>query len=487
MQNYYVNPSDYQNKKRVLLATGQETIDNAIQRFPEFECVTRIDYKKEIFEACQMYQPDIIVAAEGLSGYENLPQSLMYLKQQMPEIRIIYLAGYVDIRDRERINGLGLLVVSGIFDIVHEKKINSAHLKYVLKNPKDAEDMAYLTKNLTTKTSNKKEVIDFEENEVIEDAYEDESSVFQNVFVISSIKPGTGKSFLSTNVATAIAAFGMKNKKGQPPKVALIEADLQNLSVGTLLQIEDDKKNLKTVFEEISHVVSDDGKVLNNDILIDKTDKFILSCLKPYPYVRNLEALVGSQLTYQELQGVKASYYLYLINAIADKYDVIIVDSNSSLTHVTTYPILQISKRSYYVVNLDFNNIRNNVRYQTLLNELGVANRVRYVLNEDISSLNNDSTGGNEVEELLFTSEHIDDSSMKLEAKIPIIPKTVFLNRLYEGKPIVLDDNDYTFHARYEILKVANQIWEIEGFDMIEKHFIESQNKEMKKKKGFFK
>ena len=57
--------------------------------------------------------------------------------------------------------------------------------------------------------------------------------------MISSIKPGCGKSFVSTNVATAIAKFGDK-KDGRQPRVCILEADLQTLSVGTLLSLEDD-------------------------------------------------------------------------------------------------------------------------------------------------------------------------------------------------------------------------------------------------------
>ena len=40
--------------------------------------------------------------------------------------------------------------------------------------------------------------------------------------------------------------------------------------------------------------------------------------------------------------------------------DVVIIDSNSSLVHVSTIPLLQLCSKVFYVLNLDFNNIRNN-------------------------------------------------------------------------------------------------------------------------------
>lgn len=466
-------------KKRVLVASGQSAIDEAVKKFEDYEVVDCIEYRRDVVEAVSFHQPDILLLGEGLSGQESLMEIMLYLVKEYPNLRIIYLAGYVDMRDEAKVNALGVLVMAGIYDIVHEAKITVQALKNILDVPKTAEQMSYLTRRIRESSSKNRSVIEFE----IPEEQEEEENVYKNLFVVSSIKPGTGKSFLSTNIATAIACFGVE-VNGRKPKVALIEADLQNLSVGTLLQIEDDKKNLKAVIDKISTVINDQGVLVGDLKQVEEVNEFIKSCFKPYFKAKNLEALVGSQLTFSQVENVKPYHYVYLIDSIISDYDVVIVDSNSSLAHVTTYPLLRMAKTCYYVLNLDFNNVRNNVRYRDFLKELGILDKVRYVLNEDIvPGTPEAATAGTDIEELIFTADHLDDSAFNLVARIPMLPKTVFLNRLYEGTPVVLDNNPYTLKARYELLKVANQIWPIKNFKQIEEEVLNSKNK---KRRGLF-
>ena len=71
-----------------------------------------------------------------------------------------------------------------------------------------------------------------------------------------------------------------------------------------------------------------------------------------------------------------------------------------------------------------------------------------------------------------FTAEDLEQNYFKLTSKIPAIPKTVFLNRLYNGTPIVLDENiAYTKDIKSAIIDLASNIYKIE------------QNKEKEKKK----
>lgn len=471
--------------KKVIVATGQPEIDETIRKFDNYSVESTVEYKNEIKEACTYFKPDILVIGEGLSGHESLLQIMLELVKDFPHLRIIYLSGHVDIRDEAKVSALGVLVMAGIYDIIHEKKVTVPMLRHNFDNPKTAEGMSYLTKHVKGSASkNKQEYIEFEIPD--EEKTEEDEDVIKNLHVVSSIKPGTGKSFISTNVATAIAEYGVEKKNGQKPRVAIIEADLQNLSVGTLLQIEDDKKNLKAVMDKVGTIVNENG-LTGGLVQTEEVDSFIKSCFKPYYKVKNLEALVGSQISFEELDTIKPYYYIYLLNAIAEEYDVIIIDSNSSLTHVTTFPLLQMAKTCYYVLNLDFNNVRNNSRYKSILKEIGIIDKVKYILNEDIDNNDKEITGaGADIEKLMFTADHLDDSDFKLESRIPMIPKTVFLNRLYDGTPIVLDDNKYTLKARYEILKVANQLWPIKNFQEIEAEYNEMKNGSSKKKRGRF-
>lgn len=466
-------------KNKILAATGTPVIDEVMKGFPNYEVLDCVMYRAELLEACEYHAPDILVVTEALSGNENLTEIIIKITKTLPHTRIVYLAGDVDKRDSHSMNMLGVLAMSGVYDINLGGKVNPAKLKDILDHPKTLEDIQYLIDAARHNSGAKKtqNLIEFE----VPEELEEDNFECKNLYVVSSIKPGTGKSFLSTNIAAAIAQFGVENKDGKKPKVAIIEADLQNLSVGTLLQIEDEKENLKTVVKKISTVISEKG-ITGNLAEIEDANRFIKNCFKPYCKIKNLEALVGSQLTISEIENIQPYHYVYLIEAIMNDYDIIIIDSNSSVAHITTFPLLQMAKTCYYVLNLDFNNVRNNCRYKSFLKEMGIEDKVKYVLNEDIINNSDFPACGTEIEELIYTADHLDDSQFKLEARIPMIPKTVFLNRLYEGTPIVLDDHKYTTKARFEIMKVANQIWPIKNFKQME----EDMEKKQSKKRGIF-
>lgn len=469
-------------KKKILVATGQDIINSTVKKFNDYSVVGEVNSREELMDMCHSSQANILLIGEGLYGETSLVKLILEITRQIPNIRVVYLAGDVDIRDEGRINSLALLVMAGIYDIIHEKKMTVNMLRTALDVPKSEKDVDYIIKasNKSISKRDKGSEVEF----IIPDEFkEEDDDIRNNLHVVSSIKPGTGKSFLSVNLATAIAQYGIDTKSGKRPRVGLIEADLQNLSLGTLLQIEDDDKNLKTVMKKISSIVTDSGDFIGNPRETEEVNHYIKSCFMPYYRVKNLEALVGSQLTLKELEGVTSYHYIYLIDAIIDKFDVLIVDSNSALTHVTTYPLLHMAKSCYYVLNLDFNNVRNNLRYKDMLKEIGIIDKVKYVLNEDISNEVKKDYDGTSLEELIFDANHLEDSGFKLEARIPVIPKTVFLNRLYEGTPIVLDEKGSTEEVRFELLKVANQIYPIKNFSKME----EEMQGQKRKKKGFFK
>lgn len=470
---------------RILLATGQPEIDNTLKTL-DYTFVGSVYYKNEIAQALEDYEINTLIVGEGLTGEENIIPLLIQVNRQYPHVRIIYFAGGIDVRDIAKVYPLGTLVMAGIYDIVLEKSFTLQSLRYLLENPKTKEDTAAIMEVIENSVENNKENR-FIEIEVPKETEDVDDGVLKNLFVVSSIKPGTGKSFLSSNIAAAIAKYGIPNKDGKPPKVGLIEADLQNLSIGTILGMEDnDKYNLKTVMDKIDLVLNEDGELLEDPTKMEEVNNFIKKSFVPYYYAKNLKTLVGSQISFDQLKNVKAYHYIYLIEAIINDYDVVIVDTNSALTHVTTYPLLKMAKTCYYVVNLDFNNVRNNFRYRETLKSIDVLDKVKFVLNEDVSNEHSVEIG-TEFEELKYTAENLEDDGFELEARIPVIPKKVFLNRLYEGTPVVLDDikTKYTQSAKYELLKVANQIWPIQNFQEIEQAFLE-KNKKNTKRKGLF-
>ena len=297
-------------------------------------------------------------------------------------------------------------------------------------------------------------------------ANKENSYYLPKLFVVSSIKPGSGKSFVSSNLATAIAQFGQPGPDGRKPSVALIEGDLQNLSIGTILGVkEDHKHNLKTAIEKIDSIIDARTGDLRPGVEphhLDEVDSFIRDCFKEFKLVKNLKTLVGSQFAPDELALVTKHHYRYLLEAIVDIFDVVIVDTNSSLGHVTTEPLLRLANQIFYVLNLDYNNVHNNYRYRTKLVNMGIGDKIKYILNEDVSQ-NKDNK-----EKLIFGPEQLVASGFNLTGAIPAIDKAVFLNRLHDSTPIVIDQEKITLKARLELCRIAENIWPMDNIVLLE-------------------
>lgn len=440
----------------VLLATGSEPINTAVKSL-EYCIVDEIFERSLLRKACEDYNPSILLISENLAGKDHvLIEEILYIKSHHPRIRIIYLAGNVDIKNKEKVNRLASLVFAGIYDIYCEKKISKEILRNLLNNPKKFEDVEYLTKYLRKETLFNDSFVEIDNSS--DEIQNTEKYGYKNVILLNSIKPGSGKTFIAVNIATGLATFASKSD-GSPLKVLIIDADLQNLSIGTLLDIEDNKYNLKTLSNKISQILDNEGNLNGSAEKIIEVNDFIKrSCIQS-KYIDNLWGIVGSQLTIEDAKKINPFMFLYIIDVLATEYDYIIIDSNSSFFHTTTYPMLRISGHIFYVMNLDYNNIRNNQRCKKDLYDLEVENKIKYILNEDIPS---DLMQG--TEELIFNSLYIEKKlGYKFISKIPVIDKTVFLNRVFRAIPIIVDDKDYTLLARIELLKIVNCIHPIDN------------------------
>lgn len=443
---------------KILMATGIPVIDQGVGSIDQCEVVKICQRREDLYLDVSSSTPQIIIASDQLGGHDNLPELLTNIKKEKHYTRIIYLAGKVDPRNQERIDELGRMVLTGIYDLYVSDEISFEIIEKLIKEPMAEESVSYLAKNII---NNQEEEIILKGIPVVQNNL---VGTMNNVFVFTSIKPGTGKSFLSVNTACAVAAYGKLKSNGEKPKVALIEADLQTLSIGTILDIkENKKKNMKTAMEAIS-TIFDRGNMIGDESTVGIVNKVIDDCMVPYEKVDNLRVLTGSTLTPEEIDSLRISpeYYIYLLEHVSKNYDIVIIDTNSSMFHVTTYPILQKAESCFYIINLDINNVRNNLRYLGVLKKLGLTGKIKWVLNENIENSKDFKSQGTDIEKLHFTADQlVDDYGMELIAKIPAMEKTIFLNRVYEGTPVVLDGDEKikTKPAKIALLSLANIIW----------------------------
>lgn len=451
----------------IVLATGiqklEETIANKFRGyFKNVDAVGSVRTKKELLELIHFSkkQPaDIILFSESLKGPEQTLEVLQQIKYKYPNIRVIYLGLPVSNNDTSRLTLLGRLVMIGIYDIWLESSFTLDNVQHAINYSKKYEEVSFYTQNVPEVIKSVNEV---QSNIKIEKSEPRKNT--NNIFSFSSIKPGQGKSFLVANIATGIAKFGIPIN-GKQPTVALIEGDLQNLSVGSLLAMDwNDKYNLQTVLQEISTVLNEKGQPVNNPAAHKKVREFIIKALMPYKHCPNLFVLNGSECNVEWLnERSYTEHYLYLLDTVRQYFDVVIVDTNSSLYHSTTLPILSLSEKCYYILEADYNIVLNNQNYLSLLKQYNLLKKIKFIINQDINKYNMSNEGG-VYETLKFTSDDLNGTPFETKLRIPKVPTVIMKNRTTDGIPLVLDvEVEHTRRAQCALLEVADDVWKVKG------------------------
>lgn len=452
--------------ERILIASKFSQIQKIAQQLEGFVVVGFTNNKENITPMLEQYEPNTLFVVDGLSGDGDVIDIMIQAKLTYHDLKIIFATGEVDKSNMLALDPLAKLTDYGIYDIYTSTRYNAKMIETMLRNKKTIQDVKDI-RRFKNDEGNKSVLV-----------LRPKADGYNNIVAVSSIKPGTGKSFTSTNMAMAIAKYGKPKIDGSMPKVAIVEGDLQSLSVGTLLQLHNERYNLKAALAKVATIIDENGRFTVDEYRQREVKDFILRCFISHPEVPNLYALTGSQLSIREIDFVNPYQYFVMIKMVVDEFDLIIIDSNSSLEHRTTGPILQLAKTCFFVMDLDFCNVRSNLRYRQILEELGLTHKIRYVLNKDITPQLADSF----TEPLKYGARSLEADGFNLVAKFPMIDAAVISNRLYEGKPIILDKTRDTLFARMEISKLADSIWPMNNqFEL---------NNELKgyakKKRGFF-
>lgn len=441
--------SSYERMGKIIENAGYQLLD----RFEQYRSL-------ELFLNDTIEKIDILYFIG--SNFNKDVEFLLKIAYSFPEIKIKYIISSIDLDDRIVLDKLCQLIDREVYDIYINNQLTSKDIINILKHNKTRTDNIYFLRKrdewreTDVQIDEEEFVIEDIKEEIVEDVIDGViGKGYDNVIAVSSVKPGSGKSFLSTNLAVGIARFGKKRYDGNPPRVALIDGDLQTLAVGTLLKMNNEKFNLKNALDAIKHVIDEDGNDIGSKELHQNVQDFILKCFLPYAGTSNLYVLSSSQTSFEEWKDVSPYHFFYLIESIVEEFDVIIIDSNSALEHRTTAPILQLANVCFYVIDLEYNNVRMNQRYQQTLSEIGADKKIKYVLNKDIT---------NKLHLYAEKLEYDKKSLMKdftIIGAIPEIDMSIIINRLAKGVPIILDDTKETLDARMEITNIADKVWDM--------------------------
>ena len=428
--------------EKVLLVTTMTKLGAlfAKEEFRDFEVVGTVTDKDSVLTSIQETSPDVVLFVEGVPSRSGLSteEVLLNIKNYYPDLRVVFLAGEYSPADNAKCIMLSNLVKSGLYDIVTGAKISGGTILEALNVAKTYEDVKYLVRYDDTA-----------------EAKQDES--LRNMIAFYSVKPGSGKSTIAVNTAIAIAKFGQTKRNGRAPRVAIVDGDLNNLSVGPLLHAENPQFNLREALRQVATVVDENGVISANEQRLESVRTNIRKCFVHVQNLPNLFALVSSEIPVADLAEINQHQFRFLLQSIYSAFDVVIVDMNSSLEHRTTKPIFDLASRVYFVIDPDYNNIKNNLRYQRELEALGVKDKIRYIMNRYIA----DEVQFKYNEDLDYSLDQFDIIGLDITNTIPNIDVAVMSNRVYKGIPIVLDNGVGVKEAKLAIFKIANENWKI--------------------------
>lgn len=388
---------------------------------------------------------DTLLITEKVKTRGSLAATILNIHQHFPEVRIIFFANG-DLTNPFTVNQLYSLASAGIYDLFYGGKISTDDVEDMLRNPRlkiDCQDIfdAYSTEKVVIKTE--KEVRNVTKN---------------NVFAVTSVKPGTGKSFVSSNLAVTLAKYATP-VDNRAPKVLLLEGDLQTLSVYTLFGVKDEDFNLKAALKEVTAFIENHSANEWFRGAEDEKNLIRRCCLRTS--VENLYVLEGHDFDFNDISECNSAAYYYLLDYLSSYFDYVIVDCNSSFQHPTTDPIFQLAKKIYFVYTTDFNNIKLNIKFLDKIEMFGITDKVRYVLNRTLV--------GEQKKTFTFQygDEEIIANKLRIDFRIPLMDMAVVYNSTYNHRQIALDETAKTLPARLQFIRLANDITSLTNLEAI--------------------
>ena len=426
--------------KEVLLISGRERLEEAFSKriFENFHVMHHCWTAEDGTEFLQGdVRPDIVIITKDVpsnTGMDAIGVALEVGK----ETPVTFLFGEsLNLNNEEQQKEIWALIDHGITDLVFGNSTNAGELAQHLAHPFNHDDIVELLDTAKQK--------------------HDENAPINNLIAFYSVKPGSGKSFVALNTAVAIAKFGQL-RSGQPPRVAIVDGDLNSLSIGSLLKVENKNYNLLTALKAAANVINQTGEHIGTPEGEKAAIDTISKCFVRPSQIPNLYALVASDISLEDHMSITSYHFQFVLHAIYSLFDIVIVDMNSSIEHITTGPIFSSARSIYFLMDQDMNNIYNNIRYMDELKELGVSSKLKYVMNKYIST----SEQKDFKAKLDYNMRILKENGIDIVRTVPMVNPIIMNNRAMQGLPIVLDKVETTAPARLALIQLANLIWKID-------------------------
>lgn len=445
---------------KIALATTIKGLDKALRSIKKYQIVSSvtnmIELQNIMINTSDSF--DLLIVSEKIDGTGSVSQIIQDIKKENPSLRIIYISSG-NLQSEYYIEQYYELIKSGIYDIYYGNGLSLDKLINMIDNPKDKTDCQEISEAKEILKS-RDEMVQIEEDPLL---IADNDAKRDNVYLVTSVKPGTGKSFVSSNLACTLAKYGKTKVNGEKPRVLLVEGDLQTLSVSTLFGIKNDEFNLNKALDKInlfmsSHTLDDWYSEKGNDI-----KHFIDKCCIQTSQISNLYVMESHDFGFDEIYNIEPSDYYYLIDYLSSCFDLVVIDANSSLQHKTTDPLFQLSKYIYFVLTTDYNNVRLNIKSKNAIEELGVEDKTRYVLNKALSNVQQKEFAAT----FDYTDEEILNGKFQINYKIPLVDISMMYNSTYHHIPITLNSEFSTLLARIKFINIAKDIYPLENIDAI--------------------
>ncbi|MFZ5627401.1 MAG: AAA family ATPase [Bacillota bacterium] len=316
-----------------MLATGDDILAPVITERKDWELVGLALFAEDVLEQIKLTGPDLVIIADELDPHLRTSKRI---RLEYPDLRLIYI-----ITDENNPVTSDDLLKMGIYDIlpgVFKKK----DLLDLIANPRSWQDTVSAEQLLEQLVEEPGE----EAPKVTEMMPAPKLVYKQKILVFWNPKPGTGKTFLASGVALALAQKGLN--------VGFLDGDLNNLCAPYWLGVENKQFPL--------HKAIRSGE-----------ESRIQALGQPHPLWPNLIIYSGTIYCRPESYSqFEPEQFRSFINRMKSCFDVIIIDTASDLKLVSTYIALQEASEVIIPVNQDYCQLLAIKRYLQLWQRLNM-------------------------------------------------------------------------------------------------------------------